>query len=330
MNEQLSTILSQGRWDRASTLLRGLPAVDAADMFMSVPYEQQQALFRKLPTDLAARLTGAFPYYHAYVLLHSRPLDEMNAIVDQMKPGERMHFFDELPEEAWQTLMDELAEARQKKPEADGAAEPAIAPGETTQPAEPIIEARGIEKTFERPDGGQVQVIAPTDLSIEPGMIVALLGPSGSGKSTLLRMLSGLAAAIRRRSALARQAARGVRAQRRHRVPELRAVSLAHRDRECRGAAAGARHGARRAASARPADTGVGGTQRIRERLSQGTLGRHEAARGIRARAGRGARDPVHGRTILRARRADRREPARRTDGAVARQENPDQAAFSW
>jgi NitT/TauT family transport system ATP-binding protein len=60
-------------------------------------------------------------------------------------------------------------------------------------PAQPIIEARQIEKRFNRPDGGQIQVIAPTNLSVEPGVIIALLGPSGSGKSTLLRMLSGLA-----------------------------------------------------------------------------------------------------------------------------------------
>jgi NitT/TauT family transport system ATP-binding protein len=37
-------------------------------------------------------------------------------------------------------------------------------------------------------------VIAPTDLAIEAGEIVALLGPSGCGKSTLLRILSGLTA----------------------------------------------------------------------------------------------------------------------------------------
>jgi NitT/TauT family transport system ATP-binding protein len=171
-----------------------MAAVDAAELLMTVPYEQQQALFRKLPIDLAAKLAGAFPYYHAYVLLHSRPLDEMNAVVDQMNPGERIHFFDELPEEAWQSLMDELAEARQQKTGVDGAVEPALLPSQVIQPVEPIVEARGIEKKFERPDGGEVQVIAPTDLSVQPGMIIALLGASGSGKSTLLRMLSGLTA----------------------------------------------------------------------------------------------------------------------------------------
>ncbi len=56
-----------------------------------------------------------------------------------------------------------------------------------------IIEARQVEKYYEQPDGHRVQVIAPTDLSICAGAIIALLGPSGSGKSTLLRMLTGLA-----------------------------------------------------------------------------------------------------------------------------------------
>lgn len=57
----------------------------------------------------------------------------------------------------------------------------------------PIIEARKIEKFFLHPDGHRIEVIAPTDLAIFPGSVVALLGPSGSGKSTVLRMLTGLA-----------------------------------------------------------------------------------------------------------------------------------------
>jgi NitT/TauT family transport system ATP-binding protein len=59
--------------------------------------------------------------------------------------------------------------------------------------SQPIIEARDLAKFFQQPNGGRIEVLAPTNLAIYPGTIVALLGPSGSGKSTLLRLLSGLA-----------------------------------------------------------------------------------------------------------------------------------------
>ncbi|HJY88348.1 MAG TPA: nitrate/sulfonate/bicarbonate ABC transporter ATP-binding protein [Candidatus Acidoferrales bacterium] len=66
-------------------------------------------------------------------------------------------------------------------------------PPAPTGAQEPILEAKALEKFYSPEDGGCIQVIAPIDLAIYPGKIVALLGPSGCGKSTLLRMLTGLA-----------------------------------------------------------------------------------------------------------------------------------------
>ena len=57
-----------------------------------------------------------------------------------------------------------------------------------------IIRAERVEKFYAQPSANRIQVIAPTDLAISAGEILALLGPSGSGKSTLLRMLTGLSA----------------------------------------------------------------------------------------------------------------------------------------
>ena len=193
ITDTLRDAVSQGHWDEAIALLQTSETAHAAAALSALPFDQQQSLFRHLPLDLAAAVVAHFPYYHQYVLLHSLPAEEMRGLVDKISPDDRMRFFDELPEEAWQRLMDELSGEIPVQVAGELKTETVHAPeAQPPQPGEIIIEGRQIEKCYAQPDGREIQIIAPMDMSVESGAICALLGPSGSGKSTLLRILSGL------------------------------------------------------------------------------------------------------------------------------------------
>ena len=56
-----------------------------------------------------------------------------------------------------------------------------------TSPAEPLLIARGLHKSF-----GSNEVLRGIDLTLHRGEVVVLIGPSGSGKTTVLRSLNGL------------------------------------------------------------------------------------------------------------------------------------------
>jgi polar amino acid transport system ATP-binding protein len=57
----------------------------------------------------------------------------------------------------------------------------------TVQTHEPIIQIRGLRKSF-----GVQPVLQGIDLDVQPSQVIVVIGPSGSGKSTLLRCCNGL------------------------------------------------------------------------------------------------------------------------------------------
>jgi len=62
-------------------------------------------------------------------------------------------------------------------------------------PAKPILEARGLTKTFRAGGamfGKQFQAVKGVSLAVSPGETLSVVGESGCGKSTLARMLVGL------------------------------------------------------------------------------------------------------------------------------------------
>jgi ABC-type polar amino acid transport system ATPase subunit len=59
--------------------------------------------------------------------------------------------------------------------------------GELNDGAKPVIEVRGLEKSF-----GPLKVLKGINLCIQPGEVNFFIGPSGGGKSTLLRCINFL------------------------------------------------------------------------------------------------------------------------------------------
>ena len=147
--DRFRTLLSREDWDQLLALLPRLDPPVAADLFLEIPTEQREGLFRRFPLDFAARLAEILPYYDAYVLLHSRGLDDLVAIVKRMNPAERLRFFDELPDQSWQVLTDELGSA-----DSDGGT---AAPSRvrTLRPVESIIEARESKSPSTGPTAGR-------------------------------------------------------------------------------------------------------------------------------------------------------------------------------
>jgi lipoprotein-releasing system ATP-binding protein len=54
--------------------------------------------------------------------------------------------------------------------------------------SEAMLRLTGIEKTYNKGQTGEVQVLAGADLTLSKGEMVALVAPSGAGKSTLLHI----------------------------------------------------------------------------------------------------------------------------------------------
>ena len=107
-------LIRSGQWREVVEGFEGLHPSDAASALERLPTRQQRTLFKLLPYKTAAALLPHLQYYDQFVLLHTRPRDEMQQIVNEMDPDDRMRLLDELPENAWKQLVDELTASKRE------------------------------------------------------------------------------------------------------------------------------------------------------------------------------------------------------------------------
>src|SRR5882757_1247338 len=91
-----------------------------------------------------------------------------------------------IPERAAVTA---LTHAQQTAVPTRGGVKSALAPlhRKTIDPTKPLLEIRGLRKSF-----GGIQEVRGIDFDIMPGSIVGIIGPNGSGKTTFFNLITGL------------------------------------------------------------------------------------------------------------------------------------------
>jgi peptide/nickel transport system ATP-binding protein len=64
-----------------------------------------------------------------------------------------------------------------------------VARGEAHEKAQPLLEVRGLAKTYATRGGGEVRAVDEVDFSVAQGEVLGIVGESGSGKSTIARLV---------------------------------------------------------------------------------------------------------------------------------------------
>ena len=162
-------------------------------------------------------------------------------------------------------------------------------------PQNTIIEAQHVGQRFTADNGTELTVFDNISFNLYEGEIVAILGRSGAGKSTFLRALAGLvkptSGTVKYRGKALTGPNPGIAMNHQHKLHQSERTRCQHQYCE---------YHVKRAAACGTHQTGSGCHRhdrpgRLRIGVSEGTVWRHEAARGHCTRLGAAAGRAVHG-----------------------------------
>ena len=105
----IQELIRDKRWDVLRDSLSEFDPSDIAEILIAVPDEDDVAIFRLLPRDLAGRVFSYLPLDHQENLIRCLSNDQMRQILDGMTPDDQARLLEELPAAVTRRLLETLS-----------------------------------------------------------------------------------------------------------------------------------------------------------------------------------------------------------------------------
>jgi magnesium transporter len=109
LGPDLQELLREKRWDAVRDALSDFDPSDIAEILISVPDEDDVAIFRLLPRDLAGRVFAYLPLDDQENLLRCLTKDQMRTVLQGMTPDDQARLLGELPAAVTRRLLETLS-----------------------------------------------------------------------------------------------------------------------------------------------------------------------------------------------------------------------------
>ena len=111
LGPDLHELIREKNWDVLRDVMSGWDPSDIASILIDIPDEDDVAIFRLLPREVAGRVFAYLPRDHQERLLRCLTNDQMRLVLQGMTPDDQARLLEELPAEVTRRLLATLAPA---------------------------------------------------------------------------------------------------------------------------------------------------------------------------------------------------------------------------
>src|SRR5438270_2601342 len=109
LSPDVQQLIQDKQWGVLRDVLSGFDPADIAEILIHVPDEDDVAIFRLLPRDLAARVFAYLPLDHQEGLIRCLSNDQMRQVLAGMTPDDQTRLLEELPAAVTRRLLETLS-----------------------------------------------------------------------------------------------------------------------------------------------------------------------------------------------------------------------------